>query len=320
MTGDIPTFKMELPNSVPDTAPDTGHGSPPAEVHIDEVLVRSLLAAQHPDLAELPLSLLDNGFDNVMFRLGETNIVRLPRRQASVNCLVNEQVWLPKLAPLLPLPISTPVRAGKAQDDYPWVWSILPWIEGQAADIEPLAPSEAAPLANFLNALHKPAPTDAPTNPYRGVPIAERASINEERMARVFEKTEAITPYIIQAWQRALAAPEETSPTWLHGDLHARNVLVKEGRIAAIIDWGDITAGDRASDLACIWSLLGDQKARADAMFIYHDANPDLWARAMGWAVMYGVMLLDSGLVDHPRHAEMGRQILERLSADVANN
>jgi aminoglycoside phosphotransferase (APT) family kinase protein len=293
-------------------------GSPAADVSIDEELVRTLLQSQHPDLASLPIAPLENGFDNTMYRLGDEFVVRLPRRKAALQCLKNEQTWLPKLAASLPLPIPAPIRVGAPEGDYPWPWSILPWLEGQAADLSPLAASEAAPLAHFLRALHQPAPANAPTNAVRGIPIAVRAQNNEKRMARLADTTDAVTSQIRETWSEALAAPGETHPTWLHGDLHARNVLAKNGRITAIIDWGDITSGDRATDLASIWLLLDTPTARQEAIRCYGDADPALWARAKGWAIILGIVLLDSGLVDTPRHADIGRKALKRLSDDAA--
>ncbi|MCE7999404.1 MAG: aminoglycoside phosphotransferase family protein [Rhodobiaceae bacterium] len=292
-------------------------GSPPAEVDIDETLVRRLLQTQHPDLAALPIQQLEAGFDNDMYRLGTEYMVRLPRRAAAVPCIEHEQHWLPELVERLPLPISAPVRVGVAGDGYPWPWSILPWIEGKAADLGYPQDDQAFVLADFLKALHHPAPANAPTNRVRGIPLSVRAQNNEERMARLLEDTDAINPQIYQAWAEGLAAPEDARPTWLHGDLHARNVLVKEGQIAAIVDWGDITSGDRATDLAAIWMLLENQNARQTAIQNYGDDDPALWARAKAWAVIFGVVLLDTGLVDNRRHAEMGRCILERLTEDM---
>lgn len=293
-------------------------GSPPAEVDIDEALVRRLLQSQHPDLAGLPIRQLEAGFDNDMYRLGTEYMVRLPRRAAAVPCIENEQRWLPELAERLPLPISAPVRTGVPDDGYPWPWSILPWIDGKAADLGYPQDDQASVLASFLKALHQPAPADAPTNRVRGIPLSVRAQNNEERMARLLEETDDINPQVYQAWSEGLAAPEGTNPTWLHGDLHARNVLVKDGQIAAIVDWGDITSGDRATDLAAVWMLLENQTARETAINAYDDDDPALWARAKGWAVIFGVVLLDTGLVDNRRHAEMGRCILERLTEDMA--
>jgi aminoglycoside phosphotransferase (APT) family kinase protein len=292
-------------------------GSPPAEIHIDEALVRKLLQSQHPDLAELPIKQLEPGFDNEMFRLGDDYTLRLPRRAVAVPCVENEQRWLPDLAERLPLPISAPVRIGHADEGYPWPWSIVPWIDGKAADLGYPAADQAQVLAGFLKSLHQPAPEDAPINRVRGIPLATRAENNEERMARLLEDTDTINPQVFQAWAEGLSAPEDTTPTWLHGDLHARNVLVNEGRIAAIIDWGDITSGDRATDLASIWMLLETKEARNQAIAAY-DANDEaLWRRAKAWAVIFGVVLLDTGLIDNRRHAEMGRCILERVTEDM---
>jgi len=304
MTNFTPTYEMPP-------------GSPTAEVDVDETLVRKLLQSQHPDLAGLPVTQLESGFDNEMFRLGDAYSVRLPRRAVAVPCIENEQRWLPELAERLPLPISAPVRIGHADEGYPWPWSIVPWIDGKAADLGYPAADEAGILAGFLKALHQPAPGDAPINRVRGIPLSIRVENNEERMTRLLEDTDAINPQVYQAWAEGLAAPVDTNPTWLHGDLHARNVLVNDGHIAAIIDWGDITSGDRATDLASIWMLLEQQEARNEAIHAYDDDDAALWARARAWAVIFGVVLLDTGLVDNRRHAEMGRSILERVTEDM---
>lgn len=103
---------------------------------------------------------------------------------------------------------------------------------------------------------------------------------------------------------------------WLHGDLHARNVLVKDGAISGVIDWGDMTAGDVATDLASIWMLLGDAGARAKARAAY-GADEATWARAKGWAVLFAAILLDTGLTDTPRHAVMGERAFQRLAEDT---
>ena len=293
-------------------------GSPPAEIHIDEALVRELLQSQHPDLAEVQIKQLEPGFDNEMFRLGNDYAIRLPRRAVAASCIENEQRWLPELTQRLPLPISAPVRIGHADDGYPWSWSIVPWIEGKAADLGYPADDQAEVLVGFLKALHQPAPEDAPINHVRGVPIPTLAEINEERMARLLESTESINPQVFQAWTEGLAAPVDTKPTWLHADLHARNVLVSDGCITAIIDWGDITSGDRATDLASIWTLLERPEARRRAIRAYAENDDALLVRARAWAVLFGVALLDTGIIDNRRHAEMGRCILERVTEDMS--
>jgi aminoglycoside phosphotransferase (APT) family kinase protein len=289
-------------------------GTPKAEFAVDKALVAALLAAQHPDLARLPLSLLDEGWDNVMFRLGDGLVVRMPRRAASVAMLDREQDWLPVLADSLPLPVPAPVRRGRPGAGYPWPWSVVPWIDGESADLAPPLASEARALGRFLTALHRPAPPGVPRNPVRGVPLSMRREMVEARAARIAAATDVLTPALGHLWEETLAVPIDEEDRWLHGDLHARNVLVSQGRLSGVIDWSDIASGDRATDLAAIWGLFESRGAREDAMDACAGVSEATWMRARGWAFAFGVMLLDSGLADHPRHAAMGRDTLRRLA------
>jgi aminoglycoside phosphotransferase (APT) family kinase protein len=117
----------------------------------------------------------------------------------------------------------------------------------------------------------------------------------------------------LQLWQDALAAPIDVSPTWLHGDLHHRNILIEDRRISGIIDWGDITSGDCATDLASIWMLFADPAVRQQALVAYGQPSQATLKRAQGWAVLFGVFLLDTGLIDNPRNAAIGERILRQL-------
>lgn len=292
-------------------------GTPVAEVEIDENLVRALLREQHADLAELPLELMDAGWDNVMFRLGDALTVRLPRRSAAVTLLLNEQAWLPSLARNLPLPIPSPVRLGVPSHFYPWGWSVLPWLPGQAASELPPRPDQASAFGHFLRALHKIAPSNAPVNEVRGCPLADRAAAVSARIEQLNAAKSGLSPDVEIAWHEGLKAPLAQKACWLHGDLHARNVLVENGKISAIIDWGDITSGDVATDLAGIWALFDDAKARQVALEAYGADLAEI-ARAKAWAVNFGTILLATGLVDNPRHAVMGADTLRRVTADVS--
>lgn len=288
--------------------------TPDAEHPIDDALVRALLREQHPDLANLPLSLVDSGWDNVMVRLGDDWVVRLPRRRQAVPLLRHEQAWLPVLAPRLPLAIPSPLRHGEPGCGYPWPWSIVPWMAGRTADLAPPAANQARPWAEFLRALHRPGPEDAPNNPLRGVPLAERAASVEERLERLRNVSPAVTPHIVDLWQQALAAPPDDSPRWLHGDLHPRNILVHRGRLSGVIDWGDVTTGDIATDLASFWMLFDNPQTRADGLAHYGADDAEI-ARAQGWAVHFATVLLETGLTDHPRHAAIGQATLLRLGS-----
>jgi len=286
-----------------------GSGTPAAEIDVTTGLVRALIAAQHPDLADHSVRPAASGWDNAMFRIGENLAARLPRRAAGGPLILNEQRWLPGLAEHLPLPIPAPVRVGEPGGGYPYAWSIVPWLPGRPADLAPPGADQGSVLAGFLRALHRPAPIEAPANPFRGVPLADRAAAVGARMDRLGEAIGAETRRI---WRDALATPMDGPRTWLHGDLHGRNVLVEAGRFSAVIDWGDLCQGDPATDLAAIWSLLASPGARQAALEAY-GVSPALRRRARGWAVFFGVMLLDAGQVDDARLAGAGAATLARL-------
>jgi aminoglycoside phosphotransferase (APT) family kinase protein len=288
-------------------------GTPPADLEFDATRVRELLMRQHPDLGLLPLYHVASGWDNVIFRLGSNLALRFPRRSAAARLIEHEQCWLPELQHVLPLPIPAPVRLGVAQGWYPWSWSIIPWFEGEAADRAAPNKEQGAVLAAFFNALHVPAPFQAPRNPVRGVPLKQRAKKFQCCLDSLAGKAGPLDARYMDLWHAALHAPMDARDTWIHGDLHPRNVLVSDGRIVAIIDWGDISAGDRATDLAAIWLLLPDRAARESAMAGCDSVSPHTWDRARGWALLLAVILLDAGYSGDSRMAIIARQTLGRL-------
>jgi aminoglycoside phosphotransferase (APT) family kinase protein len=294
-------------------------GTPSAEVEIDALLVLQLLAEQHPDLQDLPIQFVDAGWDNAIFRLGDRLAVRLPRRAIAARLLENEQHWLPQLAKQLPIPIPMPDRIGLPTSLYPWHWSIIPWLPGQTGDIIQLNTAHAQQLALFLKALHVAAPDNAPKNPFRGVPLSQRVNMLNERMQRVEAQTAMIAPTIGSLWQQAVDAPMDVEPTWIHGDLHPRNILADKDSITGVIDWGDLTVGDRATDLATLWCLFPNQHLRQQAIDAYGELSEATLSRAKGWAILFGVVLLDSGLVNHSQHAEIGRKILHCVAQAQTN-
>jgi len=290
--------------------------TPEAEIDIDTALVGKLLAAQHPDLGRLPIEAVDAGWDNALFRLGAEMAVRLPRRSAAAPLVRLEQRWLPELSKQLPIAIPAPLRIGIPGEGFPWSWSVVPWLHGSPADLTAPNDAQGEPLARFLQCLHVAAPADAPTSRVRGVPLSNRAAVVEERLRRLESRTSLVSAAVWHAWHRALEAPRDGDATWIHGDLHARNVLVDDaGALSGVIDWGDMAAGDKATDLAAIWMLLPGEAARRAAMEAYPDRSEALWDRARGWAVALGALLLETGLENHPRHARMGDLTLRRVVA-----
>ena len=303
-------------------APPPAADMPAAEVDLDESLVRRLLAEQCPDLAGLALTPLAFGWDNAVFRLGDDLVVRLPRRQVAVALIEHEQRWLPELAPTLPLPVPVPFRTGRPSTEvgYPWPWSVCPWLDGDVAARrrpDDLA-AAARTLGHFVRALHRPAPPDAPANPQRGVPLRDRTSSMRLWLDRLdgheVDGTGGTVDVagVLARWEDLAATPPWTGPpVWLHGDLHLANVLVHDGRFSAVIDFGDLTAGDPAGDLFVAWQLFEPdlRPAFRDAV---GEVDDDTWRRAEGWALLMAVAYLANS-ADHPLIADLGRRSLDAL-------
>jgi len=271
---------------------------PPAEVDVTADLVRLLLAEQHPDLADLPIQVMANGWDNVMLRLGDELIVRVPRRELGIRFLVNEQRWLPELADRLPLPVPAPVRIGRPSSAYPWPWSIVPFRPGQPAAVTPPADlAEAArSLGTFLNALHvrgpaRPPEGDGPDNPVRGVPLDARAAAVAANIDALGDEIDH--DRVQHLWDAARAVPHwDGPPLWIHGDLHPANILVDDGRISAVIDFGDLTTGDPATDLSVAWMLFDDPAHREVFWQAYGPIATDhVKDRARGWALALSLVM-----------------------------
>ncbi|WP_203718864.1 aminoglycoside phosphotransferase family protein [Asanoa siamensis] len=287
--------------------------APVAEIDIDADLVARLLRAQHPDLADRPLQLVANGWDNVIFKVGDDLCVRLPRREVAVRLIVNEQRWLPTLAPVLPARIPAPVRVGLPGQGYPWPWSVCAWIDGEIAARVPVADRRpvAAALAEFMTRLHVPAPPDAPVNPVRGVPLAVR---DEQIQDRLTSGKLAREDELRRLWDELRETPVYAGPpVWLHGDPHPANLVLRGSTLEAVIDFGDITAGDPATDLAAAW-LVFDAEGRA-AFRAGTEADDATWARARGWALAIGTAIAVFADI-HPGLADAGEHAISQVLAD----
>ena len=266
-------------------------------VLIDTTLVRRLLTAQFPQWAHLPLAPVpQSGMDNATFRLGDELSVRLPRYAHWAGQVAREHRWLPELAPHLPLTVSEPLELGEPGEGYPYPWSVYRWLDGETATTEALAdPVRAAlDLAGFVNALKDIDATGGPgpeqSNAFRGVPLGDpRDSLAAE--ARVRPKLEALAgtgivdiDAVTEVWEAALAAPAwHKPPVWIHGDLATGNLLMRDGRLSAVIDFGTLAVADPAVDLQPAWMFLPPQGRNAFREAV--DADDATWARARGWAL-----------------------------------
>jgi aminoglycoside phosphotransferase (APT) family kinase protein len=287
--------------------------TPAAEVDLDESLVARLIQAQHPDLAGAgrTLTLVTNGWDNAIYRLGDDLCVRLPRRKAGVDLIVNEQRWLPELAANVTTPIPVPVRTGMPEFGYPWPWTVTRWFEGRIT--AELPPSQRRPIAKdlgeFMAGWHRPAPPDAPRSPVRGIPLPQR---DPGVRAGLASGTIPYSQHLQRLWDELVATPPWTDPpVWLHGDPHPANFLIDPHGQLVVLDFGDLSAGDPATDLAAGW-LVFEAEARES---FRRAAGPDehTWARARGWALALGIAFLMHS-DDNPMMAAIGHHTLTQVA------
>ncbi|TDE99143.1 aminoglycoside phosphotransferase family protein [Occultella glacieicola] len=294
---------------------------PRAEVEVTTDLARRLLTDQFPELATTLLRTVANGWDNVMIRAGEHFVIRLPRRQAAADLVRHEQLALPTIRDLVRVTVPTPRLSGEPTDYYPWHWSVLRWLPGHPATGQAVAARRywAGVLGDFLADLHVPAPDWAPLNPVRGVPLATReAAVTRRLRSGHVPRGEEL----LALWRRLLPAPVHTGPpVWVHGDLHPLNLLVDRGRLSAVVDFGDVTAGDPATDLATAW-LTFDAPGRAEFVVRYAQrtgVGDAVWARARGWALVLASAIAEAS-DDHPELASIGAHgIAELLDAPDAH-
>ena len=267
---------------------------------IADALVRRLVMAQFPQWSGIPVRSVETaGWDNSTFHLGEHMIVRLPRTAAYEAQVEKEQRWLPKLAPLLPLQIPTPLAMGEPADGYPWKWSVYRWIDGETAKPERIGDSNdfATRLAEFLIALQRIDPAGGPRpgahNFHRGGSLTTYDA--ETRRAIAFLKGKIDTEAATGVWDLALKTTWDHPPVWLHGDISAGNLLVQEGRLSAIIDFGMLAVGEPACDLSIAWTLLqGESRRTFRAMLPLY---PGTWARGRAWT-LWKALIVAAGLAE----------------------
>jgi aminoglycoside phosphotransferase (APT) family kinase protein len=255
---------------------------------IDIALVRALVDEQFPEWRGVPISRVEwDGWDNSTFRLGDRLKVRLPTASRYIAQVEKENRWLPLMAPHLPLIVPKPMAVGAPAHGYPWPWSVYEWIEGETSAKRRIADINAfaANLAGFLRALWQVdatgGPPAGPDNFFRGGSLAV---YHDETMRAIGALAGEIdTAGATAVWDLAMKSERTDVPVWVHGDIAVGNLLVKDGQLHAVIDFGSSAVGDPACDLVIAWTFL-----EGESRHIFKaELPPDeaMWARARGWAL-----------------------------------
>ncbi len=277
------------------------------EIPIDTALVRGLVNRAMPGYAHLPVRRLDaSGSTNALFRLGDDLLVRLPRQPGGSATIAKEASWLPVLKPWLPVCVPEVVAVGEPDADYPERWSVVRWIDGEHPEVvTPETPTDprrevlAADLAEVVRALRlTEVPAEAVSDPdlrwYRGEPLATMDTVTRRNIerCRALADFELDLDAAARLWEEAMTLPGTTdrpAPRWYHGDLAAENLLVRDGRLAAVLDFGGLAIGDPAVDLSVAWEVL-DPPAR-DIFRSKLGVDDATWLRGRAWALSITVMI-----------------------------
>jgi aminoglycoside phosphotransferase (APT) family kinase protein len=289
---------------------------------IDVSVARRLIDSQFPQWSHLPIAAVEfDGWDNRTFRLGSELTLRLPSGEWYAQQVDKEQRWLPVLGPQLPLPIPTPVARGEPDDGFPYPWSVYRWLDGELASkarIDDL-PGFATTLAAFLNALRCVDATGGPApgehNFYRGGPLS---TYEDETLQAIDALGDEIPAEAVKrVWDDALATSWDRAPVWLHGDVATGNLLVRDGRLAAVLDFGSSGVGDPACDVVIAWTFLsGETGARFRAEL---DVDSGTWSRGRGWALWKALISLVGHLEHDSPDAALARRDIEQILADYVS-
>jgi aminoglycoside phosphotransferase (APT) family kinase protein len=297
--------------------PGTQHSD--GRAGIDAALVKRLVASQFPQWSGLPVTpVATDGWDNRTYRLGDDMTVRLPTAQGYTPAIDKEDRWLPVLAPSLPVPIPVPLATGKPGEGYPFGWSVRGWLDGETASpdrIDDMA-SFAIAVAEFILAMERIDATGGPAagshSFYRGAPPAHYDDETRQCLSVLAGRLD--TDRAAEVWDAALGATWDGPPMWFHGDIASGNLLVRNGKLVAVLDFGTSGVGDPACDLVIAWTMFGGGSRDAFRRTVGHDGGT--WARARGWALWKSLL----GLADDVTHQRpldpVNTRIVDEVLAD----
>lgn len=286
---------------------------------IDVALAQRLIDDQFPQWSHLPIAPVElSGHDNRTFHLGGDMLIRLPSAQRYVEHVAIEQQWLPVLAPQLPLPIPVPVANGEPSADYPWPFSINRWLPGKNATLDRIDDLDqfATDLAHFLKKLQRidtsDAPPPGPHNFFRG---GDLSVYDAETRACIDELHDIIdAPALTALWESAQNATCHSSPMWVHGDVAVGNLLVNNGRLCAVIDFGQLAAGDPACDLTMAWTFFTGNSRETFRSAVNIDEST--WLRARAWALWKALLQLQEHQAQNHHAAAKAKRVIADVLAE----
>jgi aminoglycoside phosphotransferase (APT) family kinase protein len=270
-------------------------------------LVRHLVRSQFPQWGDLPVIPVEaDGWDNRTYRLGEDMSVRLPTAPGYVPAVAKENRWLPILAPRLPVPVPSILGVGHPGEGYPFPWSVRGWLPGETAQHGHIGDgsSFAVSVGEFLLALQACDPVGGPVAGehtfYRGASPAHYDLETRSCLAKVEGRID--TARAAALWDAALSAEWTGEPVWFHGDVAPGNLLVRDGALSAVIDFGTSGVGDPACDLVIAWTRFSGRSREAFRETVGQDDAT--WARARGWVLWKALLGLTASMeVDEERAA-----------------
>jgi aminoglycoside phosphotransferase (APT) family kinase protein len=281
---------------------------------IDAGLVRRLVKAQFPQWADLPVEpVKTDGWDNRTYRLGSSMTVRLPSAAAYAPAVDKEEEWIPRLAPFLPVPVPELLGKGVPGEGYDFHWSVRRWLVGEASSLERISDltAFAVGVGEFLLALQACDATGGPVpgghNFHRGGPPAYNDS--ETRAALVALDGQVDVAAAREVWEAALASSFNGPPVWFHGDIASGNLLVRDGELSAVIDFGTSGVGDPACDLVIAWTMFSGASREAFRRTV--DADAGTWARARGWALWKALIVMADG-----KSIDVNKLVIDEMLAD----
>jgi aminoglycoside phosphotransferase (APT) family kinase protein len=287
------------------------------EIEVDEALVRRLLSSQLPGLADRPLIVVEPwGTDNAIWRLGDDLVVRLPRIHWATGQVDRDAIWLPRIAPYLPIPVPEPFAIGEPEGAYPYRWAVHRWLPGDGA--APTLMEDpvrfALDLAEVVRALQTVPTEGAPPASNRARPLGDYNVATLEAIERAGHLIDVSAATSV--WEEAIAAPpHQGDPVWVHGDLEG-NCLVRDGHLSGIVDWGSACAGDPAVDVQVVWSPLFSLESRR-AFLDELDIDEATLARSRGAAINQACAALPYYLDSYPLIVERSWHKLAALGVEA---